>query len=66
MTLFDEPQIEYRLFDAQRLRFLPIAPRLMSEAERREADEYFERSRCPHLQWKSDREQSRRAYTIRN
>lgn len=65
MTLFDEPQAEYHLFDSMRLRFLPVEPRRMTESEREEANEYFIRSLCPNLQWKSGTEQSTRSYTIK-
>jgi hypothetical protein len=65
MNLFDGQTKEFRLFDAMRMRFIPIAPRELTEEEARQANEYYVKSFCPHLQWKSEDEQKARNYAIK-
>jgi hypothetical protein len=56
----------FRLFDAQRLRFVPkLKPVYLDAAEFERANEYFVRSKCPHLQWKSEAEQPVRSYKVK-
>lgn len=61
--LFDEPKFEYRLFDAMRLRFVPGMTGRYTSAEAAERNINFEKSRCGHLEWKTEKEIPARRYT---
>ncbi len=65
MNLLDIGTEEFRLFDEQRRRFIPIAPRRLTSEEAAAANEYYARLKCPHLQWKKEDEQPVRIYAIR-
>ena len=63
--LLDVGKTEYRLFDEMRRKFIPIRPARFDEGELARANEYFVKSLCPNLQWKSKAEQAGRAYTVK-
>ncbi len=65
MDLFEDQLAEYRLYDAQRLRFVPIAPARLTNEELQAANDRFRKAMCGHLQWKSEAELKPRSYTIK-
>ena len=70
MTLFEnqEPEIvpekkDFMLFDSMRLRM--IFEQKMTVEDAAEGNKWFEKSLCPHLQYKPVEEVRIRAYSIR-
>jgi hypothetical protein len=66
MDLTDIGKPEYRLYNAQQMRFVPnLKPVHLSAEELAAANEYFVRSFCPHLVWTTEADQPVRNYTIK-